>query len=251
MNLTQSVSNSLIPFWQKISIFFLKQSVWKVMYVSQIRRRESWKWLTNVQCPLYFLAEAIPWFIYIKFCHQVNNRSKYADGLYNSMIEDKDGHIPSPLIMFTCTALSHAPLEWQQNTSVHPKAYKSKLKLDKPNRSNIFNYENGGGKNPLCCTGMGIKLVTLPGISDKDTYMMNTWNTVLESYQQTVYENTLATVKRQIQHAENPIPAVFIRVEAMCVDNSILLHNLTFEVGIEEPAIGCTDPNIPIHNNFI
>jgi len=68
--------------------------------------------------------------MYIKFYHQANNRSKYADGFYNSMIDDKDGHIPSPLIMFTCTALRHALLEWQKNKGVHPKASKSELKAD-------------------------------------------------------------------------------------------------------------------------
>jgi hypothetical protein len=62
------------------------------------------------------------------------------------MINDKDGHIPSPLIMFTCTALHHALLEWQKNKGVHPKASKSKLKADRPDRSNYFNYKNDSGK---------------------------------------------------------------------------------------------------------
>jgi hypothetical protein len=78
---------------------------------------------------------------------------------------------------------------------------------------------------------------------------MNTWSTRLESYQQRVYNNTLATVKRQIQQAENPTPAVVIRVEAAHVDNAILLDYLASEVALEEPEIGSTDPNIPIHNN--
>jgi hypothetical protein len=78
---------------------------------------------------------------------------------------------------------------------------------------------------------------------------MNTWNTLPESYQQRVYNNTLATVKRQIQQAENPTPAVVISVEAARVDNAILLDYLTSEVAIEEPEIGSTDPNIPMDNN--
>ena len=78
---------------------------------------------------------------------------------------------------------------------------------------------------------------------------MNTWNTLPESYQQRVYNNTLATVKRQIQQAENPTPAVVISVEAARVDNAILLDYLTSEVALEEPEIGSTDPNIPIDNN--
>jgi len=78
---------------------------------------------------------------------------------------------------------------------------------------------------------------------------MNTWNTLPESYHQRVYKNILATVKRQIQHAENPTPAVVINVEAARVDNAILLDYLTFQVTLEKPEIGCTDPNVLIDNN--
>jgi hypothetical protein len=78
---------------------------------------------------------------------------------------------------------------------------------------------------------------------------MNTWNTLLESYHQRVYNNTLATVKRQIQHAENRTPAMVISTEAGSVDNAILLANLTSEMALEEPEITSTDPNIPIVNN--
>jgi hypothetical protein len=78
---------------------------------------------------------------------------------------------------------------------------------------------------------------------------MNSWNTLPESYQQRVYNNTIATVKRQIQQAENPMPAVVISTEAASIDNSIHLDYLTFKVPLEEPEIGSTDPNIPIDNN--
>ena len=70
---------------------------------------------------------------------------------------------------------------------------------------------------------MGRKLLTSPGIADMYTFLMNTWNTLLENNQQRVYKNTLATVKRRIQHAENPTPAEVISVEAARVDNAILL----------------------------
>jgi hypothetical protein len=50
----------------------------------------------------------------INFYHLANKHGKYANGFYNSMIDDKDGHIPLPLIMFTCTALRHALLEWKR-----------------------------------------------------------------------------------------------------------------------------------------
>jgi len=165
------------------------------------------------------------------------------------MIDDKDGHIPSPLIMFTCTALRHALREWQKNKGVHPKASKSKLNADRPDRSNYFNCKNDSGKIASCCAVTGRKLLTLPGIADTYTFLMNTWNTLPESYQQRVYNNTLATVKRQIQQAKNPTPAVVISVEAARVDNAILLDYLTSQVALEEPEIGITDPNIPIDNN--
>jgi len=64
-----------------------------------------------------------------------------------------------------------------------------------------------------------------------------------------VYKNTLATVEGQIQQAENPTPAEVISMEAARVDNAILLDYLTSEVALEEPDIGCTDPNILIDNN--
>jgi len=165
------------------------------------------------------------------------------------MINTKDGHIPSPLIMFTCTALHHALLEWQKNKGVHLKASKSKLKADRPDRSNYFNHNNDGGKNASSCATTGPKLLTSPGIADMYTFLMNTWNTLPESYQQRVYNNTLPTVKRQIQQAENPMPTVVISTEAASVDNAILLDYLTSEVALEEPEIGSTDPYIPIDNN--
>jgi hypothetical protein len=165
------------------------------------------------------------------------------------MINDKDGHIPSPLIMFTCTALRHALLQWQKNKGVHSKASKSKLKADRPDRSNYFNHKNDHGKIASCCAVTGRKLLTSPGVADTYTFLMNTWNTLPESYQQRVYNNTLATVKRQIQQAENPTPAVVISAEAARVDNAILLEYLASEVALQEPEIGSTDPNILIHDN--
>jgi len=165
------------------------------------------------------------------------------------MINDKDSHIPSPLIMFTCTALRHALLEWQKNKGVHPKASKSKLKADRPDRSNYFNHKNDGGKITSCCPVRGRKLLTSPGIADTYTFLMNIWNTLPESYQQRVYNNTLATVKRQIQQVENPTPAVVSSVNAAHVDNGILLDHLASDMALEEPEIRSTDPNIPIDNN--
>jgi len=64
-----------------------------------------------------------------------------------------------------------------------------------------------------------------------------------------VYNNTLAAVKRQIQQAENPMPAVVISVDAARVDNAILLEYLASVVAPEEPEIGSTDPNTLIDNN--
>ena len=134
------------------------------------------------------------------------------------------------------------------NKGVHSKASKSQLKADKPDRSNYFNYKNDGGEKASCCAATGHKLLTSPGIADTYTFLMNTWNTLPESYQQRVYKNTLATVKRQIQQAENPTPAEVISVEAARVDNAILLDYLTSEVALKEPEIRSADPNIPIDN---
>jgi hypothetical protein len=66
-----------------------------------------------------------------------------------------------------------------------------------------------------------------------------------------VYNNTVATVKHQIQQEENPTPAVVISVEAVCVDNAILLDYLTSKVALAEPEIGSTDPTIPLDNNCV
>jgi hypothetical protein len=64
-----------------------------------------------------------------------------------------------------------------------------------------------------------------------------------------VYNNTLATVKHQIQQAENLTPPMVISLEAARVDNAILLDYLASEVALEEPEIRSTDPNTPINNN--
>jgi len=95
-----------------------------VVNVPQFQTRESRKLITNDQCLIYLQKEAIPGYIYIKVYHRASNRSKYADGYYISMIYDNDGHIPSPLIMFTSTGLRHALLEWQKNKGDPPKACK-------------------------------------------------------------------------------------------------------------------------------
>jgi hypothetical protein len=100
----------------------------------------------NAQRPQNFVAEVIPWFLYIKFYHQANNCGRYADRWYNAMIDDKDCHIPLPLIMFTCNALCHSLLEWQKNKGVHPKAFKSKLNAERPDNLNHFKQKNDGGK---------------------------------------------------------------------------------------------------------
>jgi len=225
----QSIWNSLIPFWHTISIFFLLQSVWNVMYAVQVQCRESRKLKTHSQDPLYFLAEEIPSCIYIEWYHRAYNRGMYADGYYECWMVHKDSCIPSQRIMFTSTALHHATLQWQKNSGFYSKASQWKLKVDKSDRSNYFNYKNGGGNNPLCCTATCRKLLTSSGIAKTCTFMMNTWNTLLESYQQRVHKHTSATVNRQVQQAENPTAAVVISMEAAQVDNPILLDNLTSE----------------------
>jgi len=136
------------------------------------------------------------------------------------------------------------------NKGVHPKASKSKLKADRPDHLDYFNCKNDSGKIASCCAVMGRKLLTSPGIAHTYTFLMNSWNTLPESYLQRVYSNTLATVMRQIQPVENPTPAAVISVEAARVVNAILLDYLTSEVALEAPEVGSTDPNIPMDNNY-
>jgi hypothetical protein len=52
-----------------------------------------------------------------------------------------------------------------------------------------------------------------------------------------VYNNTLATVKRQIPQAEKQMPAVGISTDAASVDTAVLLDNFTSEVALQEPEI--------------
>jgi hypothetical protein len=68
--------------------------------------------------------------------------------------------------MFSGTALHHALLEGQKNKGVHPKASKSKLKADRPDRSNHFNYKNDCGKIASCCAATARKLSISPGAVD-------------------------------------------------------------------------------------
>jgi hypothetical protein len=165
------------------------------------------------------------------------------------MNNNRDSHIPSPLIMFTCSQLHHALLEWQKNKGVHAKSSKSKLRADRPDHFHYFNYKNNGDKNASCCAATGHKMLTSPGISDIYIFLMNTWNTLPESYQHRAYKNTLARVKHQIELAEIPMPVVVIRVEEARVGYAILPDHLTPEVMREEPQIGTTDRNIPMDNN--
>jgi len=136
------------------------------------------------------------------------------------------------------------------NKGVHPKASKPKLKADRPDCLNYFNCKNDGGKNASCCATTGRKLLTSPGVADTYTFLMIIWKTLPESYQQRVYNKTLATVKHQIQPAENPTHAVVISVQAARVDNAILLDYLISEVALEKPKIRRTDLDILMDNNY-
>jgi len=165
------------------------------------------------------------------------------------MIDHRDCHLPSPLIMFTCTGLRHALLAWQMNKGVHPKDSKSNLKADRSDCLNYFIYMIDSGKNGTCCAETGCKLLILPGVADMYTFLMISWNTLPESYQQWVYQNNLVNGKCQMQKAENPMPAEVISTKAAHADNAFLLDDLTSKVALEEPEIGSTDPNTRIDNN--
>jgi len=119
------------------------------------------------------------------------------------------GGFPGPVVN-----TSHALLEWQRNNGVHPKVSQPKLKADRSDGLNYFNYKNDGGQNACCTAAMGRKLMTSPGIAETYTLLTNTWDTLPECYQQRVYGIMSATDKRQIQHAGSLTPAVVISGEA-------------------------------------
>ena len=95
---------------------------------------------------------------------------------------------------------------------------------------------------------MSRESLTSPGVAHTYTFLMNTWSTLLQSYQQRVYKSTLLTVKRQMQNAENPTPAGVISFEAACVHYSSFLDYLACEGVLEGPEIGSTDQNIPVEH---
>jgi hypothetical protein len=100
--------------------------------------------------------------------------------------------------MVTCTALRHDLPKWQMNKDVPLKASKSKLKEDRPDRLNYFNFKNNRLENASCHAATGHKVLTSPGVADTYAFLMSTWCTLLESNQQRLYNNTLATVERHI-----------------------------------------------------
>jgi hypothetical protein len=96
----------------------------------------------NGQPSLSFLSGTVALHIDNTYSPLENNWVKSAEGFPYSMIDDKDCDIPLPLIMYTCTALHHALLVWQQHQGVRPKVGKSKLKADSLDSSNYINYMN-------------------------------------------------------------------------------------------------------------
>ena len=106
------------------------------------------------------------------------------------------GGWPGPVsnTMSTCTTLRLTLLEWQMNKGVHLKVSNSKLKADRPDRSNYFNYMNKSSSNASCCTATCRELLTSTCVADMYIFLMNTWNTLPESYQQRLYKYSLPTV---------------------------------------------------------
>jgi len=135
------------------------------------------------------------------------------------------------------------------HNGVHPKSSKSMLKADRPEHSNIFNHKNDSGKIASCWAVTGCKLLTSPAVAARYRFLMPIWNTLRESYQQRVYNNTHSTVKSQINPAENQTPTVVISMDGAHVNNAILLKYLASKVALEELEIGSTDPNILTDQN--
>jgi hypothetical protein len=92
------------------------------------------------------------------------------------MVGNKDGHTPSPLIMFMLTVLHDARLEWQKNKAIHLKAFKTMLKADRPGRLNYFSYKNDTIQNASCRTTMGHKLLALSLSADTYTSLPDALN---------------------------------------------------------------------------
>ena len=86
-------------------------------------------------------------------------------------------------------------------------------------------------------------MLTSPGIADMEFILDEYLEHTSRELPTEGVQNTPATVKRQIQQAENQTPAMFISVEPSHADNAILLDYLTSEVALDEPAVGSTDPN--------
>jgi len=80
-------------------------------------------------------------------------------------------------------------------------------------------------------------LLTSPGVADIYIFLMITWNILPQSYQPGVNLITLAIVKREFQQGENPIFAIFIRVNTAHVDNAILCHHLTLKWGLRSMGL--------------
>jgi hypothetical protein len=97
------------------------------------------------------------------------------------------------------------------------------MKADRPDCSNYFNQKNDGGEIVSCNLGTDCKLSSSPGIADRYSFLINNWNTLPESYQQRVYNDTLDTVKRQFRQAKNLTPTVVIDLDAARVKIPILL----------------------------
>jgi hypothetical protein len=122
--------------------------------------------------------------------------------------------------------------------------------VNRPDPSNNFNYEKQDSKNASCCATMGFKLLTSPEIPETYTLLMNSGNTLWESYQQRVYNDTVSAVQHQIELTENKIPAEVIRTKAVHIDNAILPDYLTSNVALEEAKIESSDPYILLYNHY-
>jgi len=140
-------------------------------------------------------------------------------------------------------------LEWHKNKGVGPKASKSKLNADSPDGSNDFTYQNDFCKNASTFDAMGPTMFTLPDVVHAYTFFLipgtHYWRATNKGCIKTLLLQSRVISGRR----RNPTPAVVIRVEAIHVDNAILLDYLTCKVALEEPESGSTHPNIGIDNN--
>jgi hypothetical protein len=134
------------------------------------------------------------------------------------MIDDKDGHIPSPLIMCVCTTLHRAILEWPKNQNVPLKDSKSKITVGRLDGSNYFNHKSDSSKIGCCCPAAWYKLLISPVVADIYTFLMKPeihyWRAIIRGCIETVL---LQSCVRSNRRSTQPLPRCSAEKQRMLI----------------------------------